>query len=144
MIRKYIFLLAALLQSFFAIAQHRSESDAVSVAQEFWGVKRNALKAVSREHMNKARSRIAPKQGAAPMAAYYIVNDEANGRFVIVSCDERLYTILGYSNEGAFDAETAPESLIEMLADYDTQYQSIAQNLDGIRYADTRSATTAV
>ena len=42
---------------------------------------------------------------------FYLFNDEANGRFVIVSGDERQTDILGYSDEGYLDLNDMPDNL---------------------------------
>ena len=52
-------------------------------------------------------------------AAVYVFNSE-NGGFVLVSADEASKTVLGYADEGAFDAEKIPSNMrfwLEMYAD---------------------------
>ena len=53
--------------------------------------------------------------------ALYIFNDESNGGFVIVSGDERMPDILGYSYEGRFDIDNLPNNLLAWLDGYAAQ-----------------------
>ena len=110
-------------------AQQRNENEAMNIAKEFL-IQRGGNPKLSVASQQKVKSEIRKKVPAKNLDAttksgYYIVNDEANNRFVIVSSDERLYTILGYSDNGTFDAENAPEGLLEMLDGYDQTYNYI-------------------
>ena len=49
---------------------------------------------------------------------YYVFNVGEQQGFVIVSGDDRAPTILGYSNEGAFDAESIPDNMKVWLQGY--------------------------
>ncbi len=126
--KKIIYLLIMLLVPCLTLAQRRGEREAISIAQSFWGAPNRAkLRVVPQKNLNKVKGQVS----IAPTdkSSYFVVNDEANNRFVIVSSDERLYTILGYSDNGIFDAEAVPEGLLEVLADYDGQYSAIVQHL---------------
>jgi len=50
---------------------------------------------------------------------YYIIN--MNQGFVIISADDRIEPILGYSTEGNFNAEDIPDNLRAFLNGYSTQ-----------------------
>ena len=52
---------------------------------------------------------------------FYVFNDEANGGYVVVSGDERMPDVLGYSYTGHFDAETIPCNMRAWLEDYANQ-----------------------
>lgn len=132
--RKKLLALALALIPMLGFSQHRSESDAIAVAQEFWGkgVNRAKLKAVSQKNMAKAKARAmatAASTTSGSKQSFYVINDEERNRFVIVSSDERLYKILGYSDNGTFDSETAPVGLIDMLNNYDEQYTNVYSEL---------------
>ena len=119
-------------------SQHRSESEAISVALEFWGnkVNRAKLKAVSQSSLNKAKVRVKAKAASTTGSSkqvFYVINDEDHNRFVIVSADERLYKILGYSDNGCFDGETAPDGLLEMMEGYEEQYANVYSFIDEIK-----------
>lgn len=87
------------------------------------------LKAVPQNTLAKAKARAMAKSATAPLVkskqSFYVINDEERNRFVIVSTDDRLYKILGYSYNGTFDSEITPFGLIDMLNSYDKQYTSI-------------------
>ena len=133
--RKKILALALALIPMLGFSQHRSESEAITVAQEFWGkgVNRTKLKAVSQKSMAKAKARAMAKAVSTTSGSkqsFYVINDEERNRFVIVSSDDRLIKILGYSDNGTFDSETAPVGLIDMLNNYDEQYTNVYSELD--------------
>lgn len=44
----------------------------------------------------------------APNQPYYIFNKENNKGFIIVSGDDRMPDVLGYTDKGAFDAANTP------------------------------------
>ena len=133
---KKLALFVLLLCSLCLNAQQRSESEAIQIAQEFWGngANRAKLKTVSQNRLSQAKARAMTKAAAAPTSntkqSFYVINDEEHNRFIIVSSDDRLYKILGYSDNGIFDSETAPIGLIDMLNNYDEQYTSVYPDLD--------------
>lgn len=143
--RKLILLIAAMCLPIIALAQQRTESEAISIAKSFWGSPQAKLKAVPQMKINQAKARVAAKAPAiASNPCYYVVNDEANGRFVIVSADERLYTILGYSDNGVFDAEKAPLGLLDMLYSYDTQYSFLSDKDIQLKKTPQRKQTESI
>lgn len=124
--KKLLFIIAVLLGSISVFAQPRSEQEAIQIAQEFFGKKgiTPKLSVVSHQKVEtQVRKRVASvRKAPAKSQSFYVVNDEANNRFVIVSADERLYEILGFSDNGLFNEETAPEGLIELMESYNVQY----------------------
>jgi len=129
---KKLALFILLLCSLCLNAQQRSESEAIQIAQEFFGDKSVSPKLSVVSHQ-KVASQVRKKVAAARRAqaksqAFYVINDEANGRFVIVSADERLNTVLGYSDKGIFNAENAPEALLAFLEGYNWQYEYVVEN----------------
>ena len=67
-----------------------------------------------------ARSTKTLKAGSN-QAAYYVYNVGNNQGFVIVSGDDRINPILGFSDEGYFDEAKAPENMKNMLDEYAQQ-----------------------
>ena len=63
--------------------------------------------------------------------AYYVFNAGDNGGFVIVSSDERLGTVLGYSTEGHFDAEAVPDNMRAWLKGCDKSVEALQAAEDG-------------
>lgn len=123
-----------LLSSISMSAQQRSEQEAIGIAREFLNQHTVAhaprLKAVPRQQVSTAmaRHRAPAVQPVAQQPGYYIVNDEANQRFVVVGADERMYDILGYSDRGTFSADRAPIQLFDVLGWYDGQQQLLASS----------------
>lgn len=137
--KRFLLFTAVLLCSITMFAQHRSEQEAMQIAREFFTPRQAALparlaavpqarvKAKLDQHMTRA------KKAPAKNNSCYIINDEANNRFVIVSADERMYDVLGYSDNGVFNDEDIPAGLIFMLNEYNQQYdlvKAIGGNMD--------------
>ena len=124
--KKLISLLLLSLSTLCLFAQHRSESEALKIAESFFNQtprKAKHLTPVSQTNVrNQIRKRMPSSQTTTPNNSFYIINDETNNRFVIVSVDERFYEILGYSNNGCFEAEQAPLALLGLLDSYNNQY----------------------
>lgn len=130
--QKLLLSLFLLIVSSSVFAQHRSEQEAMQIAQEFFGknatVKSPRLSIVSSTiDINASKRRV----NVANMKSCYVINDEANNRFVIVSSDERLRTILGYSDNGLFDPEYMPVALANLMKGYDRELDYI--NKEGSR-----------
>ena len=125
-------------------AQQRSEQEALQIAKEHFGknTKKYAArvaKVYQKEVKNQMMRRIAPKNlNSATGCSYYIFNDEANARFVIVSADERFYKILGYSDNGVFDAANAPDALLGLLNSYDDQYDYMLKHEPNVSRVNQR------
>lgn len=68
---------------------------------------------------------------AGNQAAFYIFNVGNNQGFVIVSGDDRINPILGYSDEGYFDEAKAPSNMKNMLNEYAHQI-SMLDEFSGI------------
>lgn len=120
--RRFSFLLLVLFCAIGAFAQHRSEQEAIKIAQQFFAKKtRNKspkLSVVSQQKVSQSIRRRVAANSAATNSSCYIINDEVNNRFVIVSADERMYEILGYSDNGVFNEEKAPEGLLDIIDGY--------------------------
>ena len=68
---------------------------------------------------------------AGNQAAFYIFNVGNNQGFVIVSGDDRINPILGYSDEGNFDENKAPSNMKNLLSEY-AQQISMLDEVAGI------------
>ena len=95
---------------------------------------------------NEAASFVANRQGAGrslklaasekrltsavDMGLYYVFNIGQDGGFVIVSGDDRTVPILGYSDEGRFDAARVPANLQAWLDSYAAQMQELDRLTD--------------
>ena len=119
-------LIALLVCSINLIAQHRSETEAIQIAQEFF-LKKGKTAPLSVVPQQKVQAQVSKKVASARRtparnASFYVVNDEANDCFVIVSADERMYEILGYSENGSFNPDSVPEGLLEIIEGYNKTY----------------------
>lgn len=142
-------LIALLVCCISMIAQQRSESEAIQIAQEFFGKqgKSSQLSVVPTQKVNaQVRKKVASARRApAKNTSFYVVNDEANNRFVIVSADERLNTILGYSDNSSFDSSSMPDALLEIIDGYNRQYDFLLANESSIRQkTPAKSASKAI
>lgn len=128
--RTALFLIAFLL-CLCIQAQHRSEQEAIQIAQEFFAKQQmNKVPRLSVVPQQKVSQQIQRRVASARKTpnknqSFYVVNDKENNRFVIVSADERLYKILGYSENGCFEPEYAPEGLMELMVGYNTEYNYV-------------------
>jgi hypothetical protein len=98
----------------------------------------NAERVSKQEALMKARQFMPDKQfgeakvlarsgGVSEVEPFYIFNAENNGGFVIVSGDNRMKSILGYSEHGRFDLDKIPENVRWWLE----QYKKAAAVSDG-------------
>ena len=106
----YILLLAGILSM---SAQQVTKETALSKATQFF----NQSNVVSR----RAARKVPQFTLANNRNEFYVFNDEANGGYVIVSGEERMPDVLGYSYTGHFDAENMPCNMKAWLEDYAAQ-----------------------
>ncbi|MBN2730576.1 MAG: leucine-rich repeat protein [Bacteroidales bacterium] len=59
---------------------------------------------------------------------YYILNDTINKSFVIVSADQRIWPILGYSTEESFDEKKQPQAFIDWMDNRKKEIEYIKNN----------------
>lgn len=127
-------------------AQQRSESEAIQIAQNFFREKGidSHLSVVPYQKINvQVRKAIgAVKRMPSQNQGFYVVNDETNNRFVIVSADERLNTILGYSDYGTFSPENMPDALLEFLDGYNSQYDYLLGHAEAYKKNDAAKTPT--
>ena len=132
--KKWLFFLSLLIVSSGVFAQHRSEQEAMQIAQEFFTQKKMGKKSrLSVVPDQKLKTQIQKKANSARRAkvansSLYVVNDEANNRFVLVSADERMFKILGYSDKGLFEPQNMPDGLLEIIDGFDNQYSILLEH----------------
>ena len=111
--KKMLLTLAALAMTLSGMANPIGKQAALTVAKNFMQEVNPAAV------LQTTTVRHAPGQNSSGDAQpYYVFNAENNQGFVIVSGDDRSEEILGYSDEGTFDAENMPEALEAMLTDF--------------------------
>lgn len=99
---------------FSANAEVVTRQQALQKAQQFMGGKQFSEPAQRRGQMLSSSS-----------AAYYVFNAESEGGFVIVAGDDRMPEILGYSEHGKLDIETAACGLKWLLGAYEQMAKGI-------------------
>jgi hypothetical protein len=126
--RKLLLLSWLLLCSLMVWAAQRSSEDALSIARSFFMqsnsiATRNAadvqLVAVSSDLLNSTSTRSATNGNA-----FYIYNN-AHSAYVIVSGDDRMKPVLGYSDNGSFITENLPVNILSWLEYYNAVYENI-------------------
>ena len=64
-------------------------------------------------------------------ADYFVFNFSNNGGFAIISGEDRVRPVLGYSHKGSFDPDNLPRNLRGMLASYQEQItQAVRENIE--------------
>ena len=141
--RKLLLSISLLLVSIGLFAQHRSEQEAMQIARGFFAKNVRAKSPKLKFEQSAYTASSAGRRAAQTNNGFYVVNDEANNRFVIVSADERMFEILGYSDNGVFDVETAPLALFELFDEYNRQYELIGKSGDILK-TNVKQAQTQV
>ena len=107
--RKLLLLILTLFIANLAVMADRvSEAEALQKAQQYMQGKKFK--------MDGKRRAISPQQ---QQPAYYVFNAESDGGFVIVAGDDRMPDILGYSEKGMLNPETASCNVKWLLSYYD-------------------------
>lgn len=123
--KKQLFFLLLLLCNFSSWAVQRPIEEVLTIAQSFFAQRTNVstravdglkLVAVSGDLLGGGSTRA---EATAP--AFYIYNN-GESAYVIVSGDDRMKPVLGYSDKGAFATENLPENLLAWLTIYQETY----------------------
>ena len=103
-----------------AFAGKVTEQEAMQKAQQFLQGKQIIHKDKAKKLVKRAQSHL--------NQAFYIFNVENNEGFVIVSGDDRTDAILGYSEHGNLDMETAPSNVKWLLQAYEKTIRNLNDN----------------
>ena len=120
--KKNLLLLLLLVSPIVMIAKERTQSEALSIATEFFnksqGINTRASAALTLVAVS-TDFKFAPITRASSTSepAFYIYNQGTDG-FAIVSGDDRMKPILAYSHKGAFVTENIPANILGYLASY--------------------------
>ena len=117
---------------------------ALETANSFWKsqIKENeSLVLKSPQKMAKAGSRISIHENAPQ---YYICTPENNGGFIIVSGDDALTPIIGYSTETINENNEMPAVLIEWLNEYSEYVNAVRKGEAEPVKKSTRAGKTAI
>ena len=103
-----------------AMAGPVTESQALRIASQFMSRQSPSLMLSHRPSLRATT----PTTG---QAAYYVFNAATTGKgYVIVSGDDRLPAVLGYSDTGSIDADDVPPAMQDWLDGYAAQVEAIA------------------
>ncbi len=133
--KKLLLLIACILLGMTVQAGPVSEQEALQKAQAFMKEK---FEATGSSH--RAPRKMQRVSKATENDAFYIFNAEDNGGFVIISGDERLPAVLGYSLTGCYDPENVPANMQSWLNCYVEQVKYV-QTHDGTMLSQRRSVT---
>lgn len=75
---------------------------------------------------------------------YYAFNKTNSNGYVLVSGDDRMPAVIGYSDEGKFDADDMPDNMREWLNTYASQVRYVQAHSDAHIEASTSFITTNV
>ncbi|MCK9481802.1 MAG: C10 family peptidase [Bacteroidia bacterium] len=128
--KKYLlFLIPFLVFSHCIYAKHIDIATAKKVGQNFYNTKHIAEDRRESPTFALAQKVIytVTKPTLTSSVLYYIFNTNANG-FVIISGDDNVTPILGYSNEGRFDPSDIPPSVQKWLEGYQEQIRYVIDN----------------
>ena len=120
---KKIFLLFTLILCFSILlsAKSRNVSDASQLASQFVNQSVSGLmkvRSTSGSELTLAYTSLNSSAKSANNVLYYVFNKGNDNGYVIVSGDDRAKTILGYTDNGHFDASVLPVNLKEWLVDW--------------------------
>lgn len=81
----------------------------------------------------------AEKAGKTVEAPYYIFNFDGNAGYAIVSGDDELPALVGYSRQGALDEDDMPPALRSFLASYEATLEAVKSG-DRVALSTARAA----
>jgi len=109
-----LFVLGAMLVSFPTGARELSESEALSRAGAFLSSTQNGMK-----HAPSGKQNL--KLAYKSAKSFYVFDRGIGDGFVIVSANDRMPEVLGYSDSGTFDYQTLPPDMKWWLAEYEKE-----------------------
>ena len=115
---------ALLLIGLPANAQKRSLAEAAKVATGFFHAEDVDAMQMKAEEGSR---RLQMKTMDNSSDAYYMFRNKKDNRLVVISGDQRMQSILGYTDH-AIEDNMLPDGLAELLATYKSQYAAISQD----------------
>lgn len=141
--RKILLLLLVLFCTISTWARQRSTEEALEIARSFFAqypttrsVDGIRLAAVSGDLLKSVSTRSIPDE-----PAFYVYN-HGQSAYVIVSGDDRMKPVLGYSDGGAFVTDNLPPNIQSWLESYNAVYTALADGEQVIK--EPRLLTRAI
>ena len=112
-----------------ALARHLSPEEALS---------RTLSGQETKKISGQSRYSLIHSEEADGQAMVYVFNNGNNG-FIVLSADDRMPALLGYSDAGAFDEESASPTLKWWLSQYaeEAAYVNTISHLESVSYEST-------
>lgn len=127
LMRNIAFVLAAcFVFGLSASARTVSLEEAMAKAQRF--LYSNSADSVSQARgLSTATFKLAyeAKTASKTVSCFYVLNQTSSEGYVIVSADDRLPEVLGYSNSGEFDINKIPDNMKWWLSEYERQIEQV-------------------
>ncbi|TAH38958.1 MAG: T9SS type A sorting domain-containing protein [Bacteroidetes bacterium] len=128
--QKLLLLTLLFIFSISGFAKHVDENSAKQVGSKFIATKTSSdnlrtgrqLQLVYKSDSKSTKSQAAQEA----MTFFYVFNVGSNG-FVIVSGDDNVIPILGYSDQGTFKSDNLPVSVAKWMEDYKSEIRSIIE-----------------
>lgn len=122
---KHLLLIAALIASTTLNASPVDESQARREAISFLQTTKHPYTSTV-NGAKRAHTAASDLQTVAENSTYYIFNIGRNQGFVIVSGDDRVPPVLGYTDEGCYDSTQVPVALQELLRHYEKETKALS------------------
>ena len=147
MFLKYLSSLSALLLTVTLPihAQQRSYDEAVKVATNFFQSQNNTstVSALQQKETHARKLIKYSKKAASTPAAYYLFQNESTKQLIVVSGDERMQNILGYTDH-ALNQNTLPEGLTDLLSGYEAAYNALKRTTTTTKNTTTPNQSQSV
>lgn len=143
--KKIFFILISLL---FSIVMHAneektkwqvSESNARQKAISFFAQKG----VTSSKHMERKKATNQTMSNQDSIPSYYIFDAGNSQGFVIISGDNRLPSILGYTDRGDFNIDNVPENFVSWIKGYEDQINYLSHNEVDSKYIASENMTSS-
>ncbi|HRZ98248.1 MAG TPA: thiol protease/hemagglutinin PrtT [Paludibacter sp.] len=120
--------LAVFFFVFNVLAKQRNQNEAIKLAGSFLQNRQNqGLKIpIALSSLNLIYTSKPENKSLQDASNYYVYNIGENKGFVIISGDDRAKTVLGYSDSGYFDYNSAPENLKSWLNFYNQELEVLS------------------
>ncbi len=127
--RIYVFLFALFIFSTYVFAAPISESEAREKAAKFMLSKKgeSSARSVRRFGGSVGGNKLT---AAESREAFYVFNIDSDGGYVIVSGDDRMPDVLGYSYSSTYKSEEIPDNMRAWLEGYAEQYEYLQTHSD--------------
>ena len=132
---RILFTVSLLFVTIVALASPITETEAQQKAADFIFDKKNYGKNIQSKSIVTDDFNFTTAESCD---AFYVFNNETSGGYVIVSADDRMPAVLGYSYTGTFKSDEIPENMRAWLNGYVEQYEYMLEH-DNVTAVSTTS-----